>query len=461
MIDTFFSSDRDQATNEEKIIKQLEEDFDSPVQARQATSGSVIDQIKHDITNRITPNLTPNLGLNNDQFLFSKPFSISKSRSFSIAHEQPKEEEACTCIFLSEYDSSNTSIYVTYFDPQKQFVDGSSIRGLLTFDENNLVFLSEDENSDFNIPLIGHVESALMPHPSNFRSNGSRTLRLLSLTYLPDIKNNTKFSSAYFAADQKILRPFLLQLITKAKTIQNEQKYNPPSLKIINAPEFLSNVQYDFPSNHIVKKTGQKLPYQKKSLPPLPKSSLIPKVKINGGNSSILKDDDFLLIRKVLPIRCQNQEWNLLYKLSDDGCSYITFYKKIEEEEPLIFLLTAESGERIGAFLPGALKQSTHYYGSGESFVFHLDPTFSMYKWSKANQYFVSSTKEEFSIGGGGNSAIWVDGYFNNAFSENCSTFNSPQLTKNSHFTISEVEVWKIGVLKKSHKTVNSISHRY
>lgn len=450
----------DQNKNEEEIIKQLGESLEPLSMVRPTASGSLIDQFQHDIKDRIDPSPNLNNNLNNNQPLFKRPFTLTKSRSFSILTQ--KEDEPSSNNFLSGDDDSNfASIYVTHFSPEKKNLDIQSRRGLLTFDENNLIFLSEDDSNDLKIPLIGHIESALMPHPSNFQSGGSKTVRLLSLTYLPDIKSITKFLSIYFAADQKILRPFLLHLISRAQTIQREQKFKPPSLKIINAPDFLNHVNLDISNNQNLKKNEEKYLYKNSRLPPLPKARIMPKIKMNGGESSILKDEDTLNIRKSLPIRYQSLDWNLLFKLSTDGCSYLTFYRKIEEEDPIIFLLLADSGERIGAYLPTPLKQSPHYYGSGESFVFQLDPDFSTYKWSKLNQFFVSSTKEEFSIGGGGKAAIWIDGYFNKAFSEECTTFNSPRLTQNSHLTISEVEVWKIGRLKKNHATNNSISHRY
>lgn len=444
-------SDSSDLGNQEAIIKQIGEDQEPLITASQAISGSIIDQIHHDVRDRINPSLN-----NDSQPLYSRPFGITKSKSFSIL--QQKEDEQCNNNFLSGDDDSNfTSIYVTHFNPEKKNEENSSKRGQLTFEDNNLVFLSEDEMNDIQIPLIGHIESALMPHPSNFKAEGSRSLRLLSLTYLPDIKKVSEFLSIYFAADQKILRPFLLFLISKAQNIQREQKFKPPNLKIINTPDFLN---YGISNNPTVKKTEQKYLYKNARLPPLPKPKIMPKIKMNG-ESSILKEEDTLSIRKAFPIRYQSSEWNLLFKLSNDGCSYLTFYHKIEEEDPIVLVLTSDSGDRIGAYLPTPLKPSTHYYGSVDSFVFQLDPSFSTYKWSKSNQYFISSTREELSIGGGGNSAIWVDGYFNKAFSGDCSTFNSPQLTKKPHFSISEVEVWKIGHLKKNHATANKISNRY
>lgn len=424
-------------------------------------SSSIAEEIEYQTRHKITPipNISNNSTINQDSF--PRRCSIPKSRSFSISTQ--KEIETSNEPFLSGDDDSNfDSIYVTNYDPEKKYDDNQnhSERGLLNFEEDSLVFLSEDGAKDIKIPLIGHIESAMMPHPSNFRSNGSKTLRLLSLTYLANINDNSSVSSVFFAADQKIIRPFLLHLISKSLAIQKENNYKPPNLKIINVPDFINHPSANIQSQ-LPKKAEQKYIYHNSSKPPLPTRKFIPHVKLNGGESSILKEEDVINVRKYVPIRYRSLDWDLLYKLSKDGCSYTTFYKKTEEEEQIIFLLKTSLGERIGAYLPSSLKPSTEYYGSGDSFVFQLDPAFAIYKWSKLNQFFVSSTREEFSIGGGGHAAIWIDGYFNKAFSEECETFKSPKLTKKSHFTISEVEVWKIGRPQKKHTSSTNLMNRY
>ena len=79
-------------------------------------------------------------------------------------------------------------------------------------------------------------------------------------------------------------------------------------------------------------------------------------------------------------------------------------------------ILKNQYGDKIGAFIPQQLKKSREYYGTGETFVFRFTPSFEFFGWNKdSNQYFISSSSQEISIGGGGSSAIWIDGDLLNA----------------------------------------------
>ena len=79
--------------------------------------------------------------------------------------------------------------------------------------------------------------------------------------------------------------------------------------------------------------------------------------------------------------------------------------------------------------------------------MFSCVPQFHAYKWQNSNEYFISSSKDEISIGGGGAAAIWINGDFLHAFSEPCPTFGSPVLTQTSNFKILDVEVWLLSEL--------------
>ena len=378
---------------------------------------------------------------------FEQDFTAQNSCSFTKSNTIRNDRSK----FLSGKDDLKlTSIQVQYFIMNKKSkVDlNHSIKGLLSLDYNNLIFKSESKN--MQIPLIRHIESAILPHPINFHDE-NQDLRLLSITYLTNINDNSSFTTLYFSADQQKLRSFLINLIKKSQSIQKKYNYQPPNLGILHIPEFLYNPQKESFDNQDSNEKEQN------DLNPILNNNIL----LKGGKSTLLQESDILNIRKSLPYKFQSYDWNLLFKLSRDGCSYTTLYKKIDGEEPIIFLIKSSSGERIGAFLTCCIKPSTQNYGSRDSFVFTLYPTFASYKLSKYNQNFISSTKDEFSIGGGGHSAIWIDSYFNKAVSENCSSFKSPQLTSKSHFSIEEIEVWTVGELKKNHNNSTSIMKRY
>lgn len=80
--------------------------------------------------------------------------------------------------------------------------------------------------------------------------------------------------------------------------------------------------------------------------------------------------------------------------------------------------------QTFGAFLPDAWKQSKHFYGTGESFVFGLLPRWIQYRWSRKDSMFALTNAKGLMIGGGGSPAIWLDGDFHQGTSGCSQTFN-------------------------------------
>ena len=69
---------------------------------------------------------------------------------------------------------------------------------------------------------------------------------------------------------------------------------------------------------------------------------------------------------------------------------------------------------------------------------------FKCWKSSGLNQFYISSTNQDISIGGP-NCAIWFDSKMQKGFSDSSLTFNSPQLVSSSPFSIIDIEIWRIG----------------
>jgi hypothetical protein len=69
----------------------------------------------------------------------------------------------------------------------------------------------------------------------------------------------------------------------------------------------------------------------------------------------------------------------------------------------LIFLDTCLRQQVFGGFNSVGWECLTKkgYYGTGECFVFSIKPKMAFYKWTEANDYFVSSTKDFIGMGGG------------------------------------------------------------
>jgi hypothetical protein len=179
---------------------------------------------------------------------------------------------------------------------------------------------------------------------------------------------------------------------------------------------------------------------EKRAVPPF-----LHDIPIIGGPSRILEPSDISAIRACLPMRLRSFGWSLAFRISDDGCSYSSLFSRCRKDVPAIFVISTDKRERLGAFLPVGVIQSSQYYGNGSSFVFKLSPSFQMYPWKgpDSNSWFARSSGEEIIIGGD-SSAIWIGPDLLAASSKPCSTFGSPTLTSRDRFSIADIEIWMV-----------------
>ena len=310
----------------------------------------------------------------------------------------------------------------------------------------------------FRIDLANYVQSQTMPHPD-------RTKALYMINYLEDLNDVKSLKINYFF-DEKENMEKICNDVKRAAEKAKERKHVPNlDLQFILSQQ---DPKSFLPKSQDGKKKSMfQLPVEikrknsidfanlgndpTKTMPPPKRRFTSPQllqVQMIGGPSTILNPQIYEGIRASLPFKYRNAEWKLLYRLSVDGASYLTFYRKTEKESPVVLVIKTNSNDIIGAFISSGLKFSRYYYGTGETFVFRTHPKYEAFKWAISNNdYFVSSTQTEISIGGGGSSAIWIDGGLLDAYSDPCSTFNSPTLTKTNHFKINDIEVWKIGLI--------------
>jgi len=287
-----------------------------------------------------------------------------------------------------------------------------SFPGVLSVIEDIIVFRG-NKNLYFYIYLSDFLESSFFPHPSavfigpNLKDASDDSLFMLHISYK---KYDGDIEYQFFIAKKIELEAF---------------------------HRFLKNRVY----NYRLKMGLITIPIEE--VKPKPKNP-IKSISLLNGPSEILDQDHIEELRSEFPYRYKNQNWQLLYSLSTHGCSFNTFFERTVGHEPFLMVIRTHKGESIGAFISNPLKKSKEYYGRGETFVFKTNPSLECFKWSKENKYFVSTSKDEIAIGGGGSSAIWIGGDMFRAFSESCSTFNSPQLTTDIEFRIINIEVWLI-----------------
>lgn len=313
------------------------------------------------------------------------------------------------------------------------------IDGELKLMATDLVFTATSSASPFMvIPMLGCMEVGLMPDSKLVEEHPEKVLEpdapyLLLVSYLKNPYEKTQLQMVNFLGERRDfihIQSLINTLSARAKQDAEYESPDPNSLPVITVRTVPKDSQ-DGPS-----------PVRRRAI----LSGSLCNISFIGGSSKILTEKQIERIRQSVPRRYLNSNWTRLFQLSHDGKSYMTFYDKTERKEPIVLILRTSTDERIGAYVSRGLKRSKVYYGSGETFVFRFTPEYEYFPWKpqNQNQYFVTSTADEISFGGGGACAIWMDGEFLKGMSEKCPTYESPGLCTERDFGVVEVEVWHL-----------------
>ena len=402
-------------------------------------------------------------------------------------------------------DKMETATNIIFLNPQEDNSNQFSFEDIGTLTcKSGLLSFSPDcaRFGRLFIDLTAHLQSTIIPVfpiPDYCQEKAQKVcddqvLSLLVITYLAKKDDPFSLSTARFAGKNEKLAPIYDLLVKQAEIIQKKENYTVPSIspqdmqtmdkvtatkgkrrnsipnlfkkkaEDLKPSSLDSHIQGPMPirlggPQSLSIRPQQSLPLHPPLPPMAPPSPQTPTKRPKKelrkitliGTSAFLTDDIISNIRNNLPYHFRTYNWELLYQLSTHGASYSTFFEKCLNTGPVVFLLLTDKSEVIGSFISSGFKKSNNYYGTGETFVFSCQPEFKAYKWQNSNQYFVSTSKDEIAIGGGGSSAIWLDGHLLNAYSEPCSTFSSPSLTSSYYFKISNIEVWKIGYYHNRH----------
>jgi hypothetical protein len=83
-----------------------------------------------------------------------------------------------------------------------------------------------------------------------------------------------------------------------------------------------------------------------------------------------------------------------------------------------------------------------HYFGTGETFLFAIEPRPDVFRWSGRSAFFLLCKGDSLAIGGGGHYGIRIDSDMCTGSSGWCATFNSPQLSAMEDFECVHAEWW-------------------
>lgn len=211
--------------------------------------------------------------------------------------------------------------------------------------------------------------------------------------------------------------------------------------------------------------------------------------------SSIVDDYDLLDdLWQYIPERAAVKTVSVVFNSNNDGTSLQTFFSRVDPYEETIIIIRTIKNEVFGSYCSSSWSlrknqaqsaaKKSYYFGNGETFLFTLQPTFSVYLWvgkteydsreqltdqsgdftgananeslknsrpmrhrdsvtdSVSTQLFMSATSQELIIGSGnGSFGLWLDADLTRGKTDHCRTFNNLPLCQEKDFTCKDVEV--------------------
>lgn len=178
---------------------------------------------------------------------------------------------------------------------------------------------------------------------------------------------------------------------------------------------------------------------------PLTPSGNLPKL---SHPSALLKEEHLKGLMAAVPNRMHQADWLLLYSTSKHGISLLTMYRRAAGHAPCVLLMKDPGGHVFGSYCSEAWKVAPRFFGTGESFVFQLEPQQVYYPWKRKhkvrNDYFMFGSTDSIGVGGSGHFAFWLDGELHCGHSGVCDTFGSPCLASKGEFKILVLELWTL-----------------
>ncbi|GBF88193.1 hypothetical protein Rsub_00905 [Raphidocelis subcapitata] len=165
--------------------------------------------------------------------------------------------------------------------------------------------------------------------------------------------------------------------------------------------------------------------------------------------SQLLSPRHVTALAAALPARFRANSWALAYSTARHGISLQTLYRRAAGAAQTLLVVRDGGGHVFGAFTTEAWRVAPRFYGTGETFVFQLEPHRAMWPWRVRapvkNDYFIYATQECLAVGGQGRFAIWLDADLLRGSSGACGTFGSPCLASREEFGVAAVELWSVG----------------
>jgi len=170
-------------------------------------------------------------------------------------------------------------------------------------------------------------------------------------------------------------------------------------------------------------------------------------------SSSIINQQQMRIIAGFLSDIDAVKSWKLTYSLRQHGASLSTLLACTAKKSrggsilhvPCVIIIEDSWGYIFGGFISPGMQNKSAYYGNGESFVFSIEPTAQVHRWTGRNELFVLSNEHCFAMGGGGDGfAMQLDDELDTGVSSRSDTFDNHLLSSSEFFKCLNVEVWTL-----------------
>jgi len=170
------------------------------------------------------------------------------------------------------------------------------------------------------------------------------------------------------------------------------------------------------------------------------------------GDESRLNLCEVMFLNNNLPVALRSK-WRPIFDSRKQGESFAKMSSALLNRGPTLIIVWEKSGHKFGGFASSSWKLGPKFFGADDCFLFSLSPKLFAYEAARFNaNYQYMNLKQKTmpnGIGMGGQLeffGMWLDSEFGQGrCAPSCTSYQSPQLSKEEHFKYEHIEVWGVG----------------
>eukprot|EP00095_Tigriopus_kingsejongensis_P010338 maker-scaffold525_size146620-snap-gene-0.13 protein:Tk10338 transcript:maker-scaffold525_size146620-snap-gene-0.13-mRNA-1 annotation:"tld domain-containing protein kiaa1609 homolog" len=179
---------------------------------------------------------------------------------------------------------------------------------------------------------------------------------------------------------------------------------------------------------------------------------LVPKKGIQFKSNTWLRPQEVIFLNSNLPGDLRDL-WRPLFNSRIHGESFSKLSAAILKKGPTLLIVWEKNGNCFGGYASTSWTLNPKFVGDNTCFLFSLTPKMFHYEATRFNtNYMYMNLKQKTmanGLGMGGQMdffGLWIDSeYGKGRCAPSCSSYSSPQLSKEEHFHIDHLEVWGVG----------------